>query len=123
MRERHRPFVCRQCGNCCRVPGHVRLLADEPDALAAALGLSVETFLETRTLLAPDRRALILTNHPDGSCVLLDQQGRCRVHAVKPLQCRTFPFAWVNSDSAAVCPGLADVPTTAPPSVRPEADA
>ena len=30
----------------------------------------------------------------------------CRLHAVKPDKCRTFPHAWTNPDSHAVCPEL-----------------
>ena len=30
----------------------------------------------------------------------------CRINPVKPDKCRTFPQAWVNLDSASVCPAL-----------------
>ena len=32
----------------------------------------------------------------------------CRINPVKPEKCRTFPFEWINPDSAEVCPGLAE---------------
>ena len=50
----------------------------------------------------------------DGSgCPLLDPAGRCRVHRVKPAQCRTFPF-WDEllddedewEEAKKYCPGL-----------------
>lgn len=46
-------------------------------------------------------------------CPLLTQAGRCRVHPVKPAQCRTFPFwdellddrtAW--REAKRFCPGI-----------------
>lgn len=99
-------FHCRQCGACCRVPGRVRLLPGEENALAQCLGLDVLDFTARYAVLAPDRRGLLLLDKPDGSCILLDKAGRCRVHAVKPQQCRDFPFTWQNADSAAICPAL-----------------
>lgn len=100
-------FTCRQCGNCCRIPGRVYLPAEEIEPLAHHLGMTAPDFINTYTTLAPDRRGLILKEHPDGACILLDENGLCRVNPVKPSQCQTFPFTWTNSDSATVCPALA----------------
>jgi len=100
-------FTCQQCGNCCRVPGRVHLLTEEIDPLAHHLGMSTPEFINTYTMLAPDRRGLILKEHPDGSCIMLDANDLCRVNPVKPNQCQTFPFAWTNSDSTTTCPALA----------------
>lgn len=99
-------FKCRQCGACCRTPGLVHLLDGEASALAAHLSQDVLAFTEKFTVLASDRRGLVLKDKPDGSCVLLDAHGRCLVHDVKPRQCRDFPFSWRNADSATLCPGL-----------------
>ena len=103
-------FRCRRCGACCRIPGGiVRLREGEPEALALALGLDVQTFIDRHTQLAPDRRSLILLDHPDGSCEMLDDAGLCRVHAAKPAQCRDFPARWRNTDSFETCPGLREL--------------
>lgn len=102
-------FKCRQCGNCCRIPGRVHLLAEEIEPLAHHLGMSTPDFINTYTTLAPDRHGLILKEQPDGACILLNENGLCRVNPVKPMQCQTFPFTWTNSDSATVCPALADL--------------
>ena len=100
-------FRCRRCGACCRLPGGlVRLREGESAALAAALGMDERTFLDEHTLLAPDRRSLVLRDHADGSCEMLGADGLCRVHAAKPAQCRAFPFSWRNPDSFRTCPGL-----------------
>lgn len=100
-------FVCRRCGACCRTPGGiVRLREEELAPIAAALGLTEAAFVERRTALAPDRRSLVLLDRPDGACEMLDEDGACRIHAVKPAQCRSFPHAWRNPDSDRTCPGL-----------------
>lgn len=46
------------------------------------------------------RRGYRLNHRPDGSCVFLSDQGRCRIHerfgfAAKPLPCRLFPFVLI----------------------------
>ena len=103
-------FRCRRCGACCRIPGGlVRLRDGEGAALAAALGMDERTFLDEHTLLAPDRRSLVLRDRADGSCEMLGDDGLCRVHAAKPAQCREFPFSWRNPDSFRTCPGLRDI--------------
>jgi hypothetical protein len=99
-------FKCRQCGACCRTAGFVHLQDGEASALSAHLSQDVLAFTERFTVLASDRRGLVLKDKPDGSCILLDAQGRCLVHDVKPRQCRGFPFSWQNPDSATLCPGL-----------------
>lgn len=100
-------FQCRQCGNCCRIAGNVHLLVEEIEPLALYLGVTVTDFTETYATLTSDRSGLILKENPDKSCILLDENGRCRVNPVKPTQCQTFPFTWTNKDSATVCPALA----------------
>jgi lysine-N-methylase len=48
----------------------------------------------------PWARRYTLNHRPDGSCVFLSDQGRCRIHErfgyqTKPLPCRLFPFVLV----------------------------
>ena len=101
-------FVCRQCGACCRIKdGIVRVSDAEIGRIAAFLGMTEAAFIDAETEVAPDRRGLILKSRPDGSCVWLTEDSRCRIHPVKPDKCRTFPYEWVNPDSEEVCPGLA----------------
>lgn len=86
-------YACRQCGACCRWPGIVRLRPDEIQPLADCLGMAPADFIARYTALAPDRQGLILTEQADGACIFLEGN-RCRVHAVKPQQCRDFPARW-----------------------------
>ncbi len=100
-------FTCQQCGACCRITdGIVRVSDAEIARIAAYLGVPVPDFIAGETELAPDRKGLILKSHPDGACVYLTDENRCRIHAVKPDKCRTFPYDWTNADSHEVCPGL-----------------
>src|SRR5262245_41121142 len=48
----------------------------------------------------PWARRHVLNHQPDGSCVFLSAEGRCRMHEKhgynsKPLPCRLFPFVLV----------------------------
>ena len=102
-------FTCVCCGACCRIKGGIVRLSDAEIArIAAYLGVSEEEFIDRETVVSPDRKCLILKDAPDGSgaCGMLDNQGLCRIHAVKPDQCATFPYDWANDDSALSCEGL-----------------
>ena len=87
-------FQCRRCGACCRVPGYVALETGEAEAIAAFLGLDVYAFTERYTVLTWNRSVLSLTEQEDGRCVFLQDDNSCRIQAVKPAQCRGFPFLW-----------------------------
>ena len=100
-------FACRRCGACCRIPnGIVRVSDAEIARIAAFLGMDEAAFIAHECEVSPDRRGLVLRSRPDGACVWLTDDNRCRLHAVKPDKCRTFPHAWTNPDSHAVCPEL-----------------
>ena len=103
-------FDCQCCGACCRIKdGIVRVSDEEVKRIASYLGMSEVDFIANETELAPDRKTLMLKSHGDGACVYLTMDNRCRIHAVKPDKCRTFPFEWTNVDSHEVCPGLRSV--------------
>ncbi len=89
-------FRCRRCGNCCRWEGYVHVLPGEIDAAAFFLGMAPEEFIRRFTRLTEDRRGLSLTEREDGACVFfLDgNPAGCRIHPVKPQQCRDFPKRW-----------------------------
>jgi hypothetical protein len=104
--ETSSPFVCARCGACCRWPGYVRLTADEPGSLAAFLGLAVEEFVDQYTRLTADRHGLSLIETASGACCFLAADQSCRIHPVKPRQCRTFPAQWdVPPELKARCRG------------------
>lgn len=77
-------------------------------AVAAFLGLEPGSFTERYTRLTADRRGLALVDQADKSCVFLSSDNRCRIHDVKPQQCRDFPLLWSFPGVEAVCPACAD---------------
>ena len=97
------PFVCQRCGACCRWPGSVLLEAADVAAAAEALGMPEEEFIAAHAALARNRAQLTLKEQPGGACEFLAADGRCRIYAARPKQCRDFPRAW----RVAGCPGLA----------------
>jgi Fe-S-cluster containining protein len=109
-------FRCTKCAHCCTGPqGYVWVSPNDQEAIAAHLGLSRERFLKRYVRLVG--RLLCLVDKPNGDCVFLAEDKRCRIHAVKPRQCLTFPFwprlteteaAW--NDVKEACPGVGQGP-------------
>lgn len=87
-------FVCERCGNCCRWEGVVYALETEMPAIASHLGIDTDTLIQEYTCISPDRRHLIFKSCEDGSCIFLGDDNLCKIHAVKPRQCRTYPYDW-----------------------------
>jgi len=84
-------FTCRLCGACCRGQGGIYILKDEAEEAGKLLGLSSEDF--TRRFTEPKHGLLSLKTGPEGYCLLRDpESGRCRIHKVKPVMCRDWPF-------------------------------
>jgi Fe-S-cluster containining protein len=104
-------FRCTRCGNCCTgEPGFVWLQEQELNDLAAFLGEPAE---QVAVLYArPGHRGLTLREKANGDCIFYDRDRGCTVYAVRPRQCRTWPFwestvgdkkAW--QETCEVCPG------------------
>jgi len=106
MNENPPIFHCQKCGACCRALGRVQLLHGEAEAAAHHLGMDIYYFTDTYTRLSPARTDLELREHPDGSCIMLTESGHCRIHDVKPKQCRDFPAGWRTEALTTVCPAL-----------------
>jgi len=84
-------FECTGCGDCCTgAPGYVWVTKIEIEAMAAALGMAVEPFQRRYVRQIGVRKSLV--EFPNGDCVFLDARRRCAVYAVRPRQCRTWPF-------------------------------
>lgn len=106
METIQKEFHCEGCGECCRWPGIVRVDNTEIARLATFLKLSEQEFIDKFTRLAPDRLGLVLVDAADGACCFLSPENRCRVHAVKPRQCRNFPISWqIPPEYAGRCHG------------------
>lgn len=99
-------FQCKRCGNCCRHEGEVRLAPGEAETIALSLNMTIETFTGEYTRLRDDRLGLSLRDQPGGACIFLAENPvSCRIHSVKPRQCRDFPFEWKYEDWMQICAG------------------
>lgn len=86
-------YECERCTACCRWPGDVRLEDEEIGRIAQFLELEEEVFIERFTRLRMNRKGLSLLERENHECVMLDGDA-CRIHLVKPEQCRGFPNRW-----------------------------
>jgi Fe-S-cluster containining protein len=102
-------FTCTQCGRCCTgEPGTVHATDVEQKQIAKHLGLSRNEFSRRYLRL---RSKGLLRERPDGSCIFY--KDGCSIYAVRPAQCRTYPFwlrnlrteqDWKEADGE--CPGI-----------------
>jgi Fe-S-cluster containining protein len=104
-------FSCTRCGDCCTgEPGYVWVDVDDLEAIAEFRG---ETFDEVVGLYTKEGyRGLTLREKGNGDCVFFERGRGCTIYAVRPPQCRTWPFwesnvatpaAWRATCEA--CPG------------------
>ena len=111
-------FECAGCGGCCAGPaeGYVWVTAREIIAIAAHLGLSEADMLRRHVRQVGSRQSL-KEDPLTRDCLFLrgDADGRrtCAIYAVRPVQCRTWPF-WASNlatpddwaEAAVRCPGI-----------------
>ena len=71
--------------------------------MAAHFGISPEAFADRYTDLSPTRAGLVLKGDPNAPCMFLTEDNLCRVHTVRPQQCRDYPARWRSGDIEAVC--------------------
>ena len=99
-------YACQCCGACCRWPGDVRIEPDEIAPIARFLDLSEEDFIQCYTRLRSNRRGLSLMEKENHECIMLEGN-TCRIHPVKPEQCRGFPSKWNFPGWRQVCSATA----------------
>lgn len=94
---------CSGCGDCCR-SYQVRVTAAEKARLDAQ-GWASDPLLAGVATTVPDPKTgdHQLAHRPDGACVFLGTDNRCRIHAKhgpagKPMACRLYPFVLVPGD-------------------------
>ena len=84
-------FGCTRCGHCCTGEGHVWVGRGRIREIAEFLGLSLEAFSRRYLRLVEGRLSLVdKPDRPD--CVFWEGDRGCSIYAVRPTQCRTFPF-------------------------------
>ncbi len=105
-------FECQGSGKCCLARGeygYVYLTDHDRQRLADHLGLTLARFTEQ---YCGQTDGLYHLNNPGHDCLFLDGH-HCRVHAARPVQCRTWPF-WPRllnavdwqTEVASFCPGV-----------------
>lgn len=86
-------FGCTGCARCC-IAGNdyfVFLSSDDVERIRGYLDLSVGWF-RRRYLVKTVDGDPVLAYRDDGRCVFLQNDNRCRIYPVRPLQCKTYPF-------------------------------
>ncbi|HON44792.1 MAG TPA: YkgJ family cysteine cluster protein [Planctomycetota bacterium] len=81
-------FQCLQCGRCCRGEGYVWLDQKEIEDIAQYLSMPLTRFQEQYVKETADGPRL--KDNLEGDCIFY--QNGCRIYAVRPEQCRTFPY-------------------------------
>ena len=90
-------FECSGCGHCCAGPaeGYVWVTVEEIAAIAKHLGMDEQAF-RRRHVRKVGRRFSLKEEPHTKDCVFLtakSDSGRgCEIYAVRPVQCRTWPF-------------------------------
>lgn len=112
-------FDCHGCTNCCRelVVHLTPVDCDRIDQQSWRAKLGVEPYV----ILRGER---VLNHRPDGGCVFLQGDGRCRIHVehgadAKPLACRMYPFSLEKQDGRVRAPIRFDCPSVARNAGRP----
>jgi uncharacterized protein len=103
-------FLCQQCGECCQGRGGILPTPGEVELIAQYLKMPVARLKQEFIELTPSGPAV--KNRPGGGCIF-NEQGRCRIHPVKPRICRDWPFLpaiLLHSEefeaAKEACPGL-----------------
>ena len=104
-------FECQACGQCCGgAPGYIWATREEIARAAETLGMHVLDFCQV--YVAEYQQGFSLREMGNGDCCMLCD-GKCRIYAARPLQCRIWPFwpsnvsslrAW--QDAGRRCPGI-----------------
>jgi len=120
-------FACQPgCIACCTQQGYVYLT--EPDAKRIAEFLELPAKVFEKRYCYRTRRQLRLRVPRAAQCHFL-REGGCSIHAVKPTQCRIFPFWPELTESRAEwrktarwCPGIGQGPLIQIESARGQAE-
>ena len=83
-------FQCQAgCTRCCEQQGFVYLTPDDLIRIAKYLGMAAREF--ERRFVYRTKHLLRLRVPRERQCYFL-KNGGCSIHAVKPVQCRAFPY-------------------------------
>lgn len=83
-------FQCKMCGACCYGEGGITFQEDEIERISAFLGMDPKSFI-SRYCEQRNHRISIKAG-VNGFCVFYGDEGKCRIHPVKPGVCSLWPF-------------------------------
>ena len=111
-------YDCTGCGECCRGRFAIIISRADRDRIAGQQWDLPALGLDNGPLFLPRSGGFQLAHHADGSCIFLDADGRCRIHArfgesEKPLPCRLYPFRFIPLGSQVRVDVRFDCPATA----------
>jgi Fe-S-cluster containining protein len=121
-------FECQPgCTACCEQKGFVYLTEQDLPRIAEYVGMTPAEF--ERKYVYRTKKQMRLRVPRESQCSFL-RDGGCSIHAVKPTQCRTFPF-WPElaesrrewRETAKYCPGIGKGPLIQIEVVKEQADA
>jgi len=82
-------FSCKRCGHCCHGESTVSMTRSEQETIASFLGLESSDFLQKFCIKRGNRVEMKVI---DGHCIFYGKDGLCKIHEVKPFQCRRWPL-------------------------------
>jgi len=93
-------FVCNKCGDCCRNFSEERgvlLCLDDIERISDYLNINVPTFIEQYCIrrlfnLKNGILDIYLLSSKKNTCLFLTKNNLCKIHPVKPIQCKHSPF-------------------------------
>lgn len=111
-------YDCQGCGECCRGRFAIVISHDDKNRIVEQGWRDEELGLHGQPLFTQQGHGLLLAHQADGSCIFLNAEGRCRIHArfgesAKPVPCRLYPFRLVPLGSQARVDVRFDCPATA----------
>ena len=108
------PEACRECqGKCCNgVSGNIFVNTKEVKAISEFLEIEIPTFIQAYLIKVSYKFSIKeVRAEKDYACIFFNREkSRCSIYAVRPNQCRTFPFWSYFKDkpeeAARECPGI-----------------
>ncbi len=85
-------FDCTKCGKCCTGRGNVYFSIQDMQNLKKFLNLNLEEWKFFVSKVFSFRRNGYFIHKTYTKCYFLDENKKCTIYPIRPLQCRTFPF-------------------------------
>ncbi|MFQ5965302.1 MAG: YkgJ family cysteine cluster protein [Candidatus Scalinduaceae bacterium] len=103
-------FECQRSGRCCMgEPGVVRVNKREINLISSSLSITQNLFAKRYLRIVNGHYSLL--EYKNGDCIMYENG--CKIYAVRPSQCRTFPFWKSNLENQEeweklknICPGV-----------------